>query len=62
MTAVVELCNALLTNLTHTLTGKPHLGTDLLKTSLLATDSETFTHDLQFAVLQSSPKGASILM
>jgi len=52
MTTVVEFGNTLLADLAHALTGKTHLGTDLLKTTLLATDSETFTHDLQFAVLQ----------
>ena len=52
MTTVVEFGNTLLADLAHALTGKTHLGTDLLKATLLATDSETFTHDLQFAVLQ----------
>ena len=52
MTAVVEFGNTLLADLAHALTGKTHLSTDLLKTSLLATDAEALTHDLQFAVLQ----------
>ena len=54
MTAVVELCNALLTDLTHALTGESHLGTDLLKTTLLATDTEALTHDLQLTILQNT--------
>ena len=37
MAAVVQLGNALLTDLTDTLTGKPHLCTNLLQTALLAT-------------------------
>ena len=66
MTTVVEFGNTLLADLAHALTGKTHLGTDLLKTTLLATDSETFTHDLlsisAIELSSSSPKGASILM
>ena len=54
MTAVVKLCNALLTDLAHALTGESHLGTDLLKTTLLATDTEALTHDLQLTVLQNT--------
>ena len=53
MTAVVELCNTLLTDLAHAFTGKTHLGTNLFKTTLLASDTEALTYDLQFAVLQA---------
>ena len=52
MTAVVELCNTLLTDLAHAFTGKTHLSTNLFKTTLLASDTEALTYDLQFAVLQ----------
>ena len=50
--AVVQLGNALLTDLAHTLTGKAHLSTYLLKTTLLTTNAEAFLYDLQFTVLQ----------
>ena len=52
MTAVVELGDALLTDLAHTLTGETHLSSDLLKTTLLATDTEALTYDLQLTILQ----------
>ena len=52
ITAVVQFGNALLTYLAHTLTGEPHLSTNLLETTLLATDTEALLHDLQLAVLQ----------
>ena len=54
MTAVVELCNTLLTDLAHAFTGKTHLGTNLLKTTLLTSDTEALTYDLQFTVLQDT--------
>ena len=52
MTAVVELGDALLTDLAHTLTGETHLSSNLLKTTLLATDTEALTYDLQLTILQ----------
>ena len=54
MTAVVEFCNALLTDLAYAFTGKTHLGTNLLKTTLLTSDTEALTYDLQFTVLQDT--------
>ena len=54
MTAVVELCNTLLTDLAHAFTGKTHLGTNLLKTTLLTSDTEALTYNLQFTVLQDT--------
>ena len=52
MTTVVELGNALFADLAHALTGETHLGTDLLKTTLLATDTEALTYNLQLTILQ----------
>ena len=52
MAAVVQLGNALLTDLTNTLTGKTHLSTNLLQTALLATYAEALANDFQFTVLQ----------
>ena len=52
MATVMELGDALLTNLTDTLTGEPHLSTDLLEAALLAANAEALTDNLQFAVLK----------
>ena len=54
MTAIVELQDALLTDLAYTLTGKAHLGTDLLKSALLTSDAEALTYDLQLTVFQDA--------
>ena len=56
MTTVVKLQNALLTDLAHALTGKSHLSTYLLKSALLATDTEALTHNLQLTILQNAAK------
>ena len=52
ITTVVQFGNALLTNLTHTLTGQSHLSTDLLETTFLTTDTEALLHNLQLTILQ----------
>ena len=52
MTTVVELGDALLTNLTDTLTGESHLSTNLFETALLTADAEALADNLQLAVLK----------
>ena len=54
MTAIVKLGDAFFADLAHTLTGETHLGADLFKTTLLATDTKALANDLQFTVFQNT--------
>ena len=50
MAAVMQLGDALFTNLTHTLTGKSHLCANFLQTTFLTSDTKTLTNDLQLTI------------
>ena len=52
MATVVQLGDALLSDLTDALTGKSHLCANLLQSALLATNTEALLDNLQLALFQ----------
>jgi hypothetical protein len=49
----VKLGDALLADLTNTLASEAHLGTNLLETTLLASDTEALLYNLKFTILEN---------
>ena len=52
MAGVMELGDALLTDLADALTGESHLSTDLFESALLAANAEALANNLQLTVLK----------